>query len=388
MKVLPATIAALVIALGSGFIGYQIGRGTPSPAPSADDGTTVSPASGKRPARPVATGFRKSDIPAFRAKLAKESNPLNRFRDALEHLEGWVAADPEDALAWLREQPRSERRDEVIGIALSQYAEQDPKAAATWAEANLSGNDLNNTLLLIIEEWAVQDGAGAADWLNTRPQSHERDAALEGTLFTWAANEPEAAVAYLQQHPGGGELSSILRYATFAGWAKTDPENAVRASLQSSRLHQDPEQFANTLANWATIDLPASSDWLLAHLSDGPERAAAVLEIAGMYADQSPESGIEWLDRLEPGKERESAANKLISEWASSDPAAASDWAVKQNSATLTDETIREITHGFLIRDSERFESWRATLPEGPLKSYANLVAEASMDDDEEDADK
>ncbi|MCB1133435.1 MAG: hypothetical protein KDN05_20110, partial [Verrucomicrobiae bacterium] len=76
-----------------------------------------------------------------------------------------------------------------------------------------------------------------------------------------------------------------------------------------------------------------------------------------------------------------------ISEWASSDPAAAADWAVKQKSATLTDETIREITHGFLIRDSEHFESWRATLPEGPLKSYADLVDEASMDDDEEDAE-
>ena len=385
MKALPASLAAVAIALVSGFAGYRIGQ---SSSPAGHSGAVTSPSPDsqtKRSERPATSGLRKQDIPAFRLELSKESNPLKRFRSALDHLEDWVKADPADALAWLKEQPRSERRDEVIGLALTQFSEQDPAAAAAWAEANLTGNDLNNSVLLIIEEWAVQNGAEAADWLHSRPASHERDAALEGTLFTWSANDPEAAIAYLEKNPGEGELASILRYATYAGWAKSDPENAVRASLESSRRHQDPEQFANTLANWATIDLPASSEWLSNNLPDGPERAAAVVELAGMYAEQSPESGISWLNRLKPGPEQETAANKLIAEWASSDPSAAADWAVKQKLAPLTRDTIQELTHGFLIRDPDAFDAWRASLPAGPLKDYADAVSSPEEDGGDED---
>lgn len=386
MKALPATLAAIAIAVVAGFTGYQIGRssgGTPVAEQSAD----LPPASTSRQVTRSTSGFRKSDIPAFRARLAQEANPLRRFQDALEYMEDWVSADPEDALAWLMEQPRSERRDEVIRLAIGQFAESDPKAAAIWAHGNLTGDALNNSLILITEEWALRNGAEAADWLNTLPPSHERDAALEGTFFVWAANHPEAAVSHLASHPPEDELATILRYATYAGWAKSNPENAVRASLESSRRHGDPNQFASTLANWATIDLPASSDWLLENLPVGPERSASVLELAGMYASLSPQAGVTWLDRLESGSEREAAANKLASEWAATDPVEAAKWSAAQTVAPLDGDTVSEIVHCLLMEDDEAFETWRSGLSPGPLKTAADELA-ATMDSPDEDEDE
>lgn len=381
MKAATATAAALGIALAAGLTGYQIGRSSAPAAATESKAPTGQESSQRRPA--TTTGFRKSDIPAFRARLAAETDPLVRFRDALRHMEDWVNADPADALAWLLEQPRSERRDEVIQLALAQYAEINPKSAAAWAQANLKGDQLNNNLLLIVEEWAVQNGTEAADWLNSLPPSDERDGALEGTFFTWAANHPEAAVAYLGKNPGEGEMAAVLRLATYAGWAKSDPENAVSASLESSRQHNDPAQFANTLANWATVDLPASSDWLLANLPDGPQRRAALGELAGMYADQSPKAGLAWLERLRPGTERTEAANAFAAEWASGDPAAAAAWAAKQPADTITPDTIAAIAHNFALQDGDAFDKWRATLPAGPLKHTADQLATHTEQEDD-----
>ena len=196
-----------------------------------------------------------TDLTRLQSELDAETDPLKRFNLALKSMEAWVNADPKAALAWLRSQQPSGRRDEVIHRALQQYAGNDPKGAAEWARDNLSGIDLNNTLIRICEQWSRANGREAAEWTSALPPSQARDAALEGLTFSWASQDPAAALEYLKTANLDPTLASILRYAAYAGWAKTDPQNAVRESLQSSRAFNDPEQFANTLANWATIDV-------------------------------------------------------------------------------------------------------------------------------------
>ena len=301
----------------------------------------------------------------------------------MRHLEAWMDADPEDALDWLTHEPPSIRRNDVIRMALGQFAEKNPKGAAEWAMANLNGAELNNTLIMIAEQWALRDGRQAADWLAALPAARERDAAMETLLFSWAAEDPNAAIAYLQQGQASEELSATLRYAAYAGWAKIDPPSAVAASLESSRRHQDPAQFANTLANWATLDLAASTDWLLSNVTDATERSAAVQELAGIYAHQSPEAGLEWFEKLAPGSERADAMNRFATEWAVADPAAAALWTSQQNRVTSKEETVSEVLFGFLIDDLPGYDKWRASLPDGPMKTRAEEIRETNEGSDE-----
>ena len=362
-------IAAVVFAFVAGPAGYLLGRRQVQTAP----GAAVAEVSlqGQR-----GGAARKSAFKNPRAALERESDPLKRFQLAAGNMEAWVNAEPLDALEWLKRQQVSGRRNEVIRLALQQFAENDPKGAAAWAMAHLSGAELNNALIRIAEQWARTDGAAAAAWLNEQPTSGQRDAAMENMMFAWATQNPAAALDFIGKSNIDDEIAATLRNAAFAGWAKSDPQNAVAASLESSRKNDDPEQFANTLANWATMDLAASSEWLFANVREGGERDLAVQELAGIYAHESPAAGLAWLEKLKAGEERENARNTLATEWAAADAASAAKWAATLTPGSLNEQSTADILHGFLAQDAKAFETWRAALPDGPLKQQAARVGE------------
>lgn len=320
------------------------------------------------------------DTKELRAKLDREKNPLARYKLASEFLEAWVEKNPRDALDWLASQQPTARRDDVIRMALNQYAANDARGAADWALKNLNGADLNNTLITIAENWAQENGQEAAAWFLTLPVTMERDGAVENIFFSWASSQPAAALEYIKANPSIGDLAPILRRAALAGWAKTDPEGAVAASLALSRTNNDPAQFANTVANWATVDLESSSQWLVKNLPTGSERTAAAQELATIFANQSPDAGVAWLGKLNVGTERDAAANALAAAWARSGPADAAKWAASQNSITFSPDTISEVAHSFLMKDPVGFQAWSGALPEGPLKTQVSLATVVAED--------
>jgi hypothetical protein len=370
MKPIILVSSGLTIAILFGTAGYFLGHhqsvGKPL-AERASQNQKLSPDS-RKSAQP------QTDFKNLQATLDAEKNPLARFKLATANLEAWVAKNPEEALNWLASQPPSERRDEIMRLALNQYAETNPRGAADWALAKLTGVELNNAIIGIAENWAQQNGGEAASWFLKLPVTAERTAALENTLFTWASNEPAAALEFLKSHEDLGELSPTLRRAALAGWAKTDPEGAVTASLDLSRTMKDTAQFANTLANWATMDLDASSGWLLVHLPPSAERTAAAAELATIFANQSPAAGVQWLEKLNAGEERDRAANELAASWSRSGPAEAAKWAANQTSSKLSAETVTQISQNFLMKNAAAFEAWRGALPPGPLKDAAAQV--------------
>ena len=375
-RVLATLAGALVCVAGGFFLGKsQSVRVAPSEAiPSLASPTASTRAAVKR------SGSQALEIKELRAALDREKNPLARYKLASQNLEAWVEKSPGDALDWLISQQATARRDEVIQIALKQYAENDAQGAADWALKNLSGAELNNTLITIAENWAQGNGQQAAAWFLSLPASMERDGAVENIFFSWASSEPAAALEYLNSNSSLGDLASILRRAALAGWAKSDPEGAVAASLALSRANNDPAQFANTVANWATVDLESSSQWLLTNLPGGSERTAAAQELANIFADQSPDAGIAWLGKLNAGAERNAAANALAATWARSGPADAAKWAASQSSITFAPETISQVAHTFLMKDPVAFQAWTATLPEGPFKTQVSQAAVMAED--------
>ncbi len=382
MKTVTLTTGAITIAIICGASGYLIGkRESTRTAPAT---STVSRQQHAGNASSIAKSaaelaFHHEDLIDT---LNREENPLRRFNLALKNLENWVTKNPASALDWLTGQPVSERRNDVIRMALKQFAEIDAKAAADWAMKNQNGVDLNNSLITIAENWAEQNGREAADWFLTLPATLERDAAVENIFFSWASNEPAAALDFLTNESTIGDLAPTLRRAALAGWAKSDPIAAATASLNLSQAQSDPGQFANTLANWATVDLDGSSQWLLSNLPAGAERIAAASELAVIFAQQSPEAGVAWLTKLEAGNERNTAANSLSSAWSRSGPLDAAKWAASQTTSDLTADTISEIGYNLLIKDPATFEVWKNELPAGPFKEQIGQIQLASGEED------
>ena len=369
MKTSSVLAAIALTGIITGTAGYQIGlRQGPQRATAAQTPGSYSSRGSGNTERMIV--LKKADLTKLRSELDSETEPLKRFNLALKSMEAWVNADPRGALAWLKSQQPSGRRDEVIHRALQQYAGNDPKGAAEWAQDNLTGIDLNNTLIRICEQWSRNDGREAAEWTSALPPSQARDAALEGLTFAWASQDPAAALEYLKTANLDPTLASILRNAAYAGWAKTDPQNAVRESLQSSRAFNDPEQFANTLANWATIDVAAAGQWLLENPLNPGEKTLAAKELAGIYANHSPEAGIKWINKLE-GADKRAALGEFADSWASSDPASAAQWTATLPAGSLDDDTVAKVLHGFLADDQVAFQKWRDSLTEGPLKQQA-----------------
>ncbi len=165
-----------------------------------------------------------------------------------------------------------------------------------------------------------------------------------------------------------------------AGWAKSEPEAAVAASLALSQASGDPAQFANTLANWATMDLDASAKWLLTKVPAGNERNAAVQQLASIYASQSPEAGIAWIGNLK-GAERDAAASVLAASWSRRAPAQAAQWMASQQGADLAPQAITAVARNYLMKDINGFKAWLAALPDGPVKQHASEAGAVSEDD-------
>jgi len=372
----------LLTALVFGALGFLLGRLTQTkhdrlfePKDSAQGALSVHRVGGKKWLGP---GQGPSDL---LAKLEREANPLARYKLAMDHMEAWVARDPRGALDWIKSQQLSVRRKEVMRLAMAQFAESDPKGAAYWVMANLSGIELHNSLIQISGPWSRINGVEAATWLSGLPASRERDAALESALFGWGTVDPVAAVEYARAKVADKGLASVLRRASYAGWAKSDPVAAVSASLDSSRGHGDMTQFANTLANWATVDLAACSEWLLKNVSNPNERAEAVLELSTIFARQLPDAGLEWIGGLPDANERRLASNQFAVDWASVDPASSAKWASGQPPGLLSDQAQMEILQSYLADDATAFDQWRKSLPEGALKQKAaDLVAPANQE--------
>ena len=366
------TGAGFAIAVVFGGAGYLLGVRKSEEVPSSVSSPQSSMA-GKSPRELRLESFDSAEV---ERELDAEESQLARFKLAQMNLDRWVAQDPVGALNWLASQPSSYRKQELIRLALGQYSETDGRGAAQWALQNLEGGELNNSLIAIANEWVLQNGPAATDWFLALPDTRERDAAVENMMFTWATNEPKAALGYVGARKDLEDFASVLRRASLAGWSKSDPEGAVAASLELSKKESDPDQFANTIANWATVDLASSSDWLVKNVEAGRGRTVAAAELGAIFAQQSPEEGIEFLGKLTEGEERNAAGNVFAVEWASFGVEEAAEWAVGQKVIELGEESASEIAMNYFRRDPQGFETWKNSLPAGTLKDAADSVGQ------------
>lgn len=97
MKPATQAIAAVIIAVSCGSGGYFLGKSQSNPGAPASSISSNRKADSHPSAAGQTTGP-SIDPKALRALLDAETNPLARFKLALENLEAWVGKDPVERL--------------------------------------------------------------------------------------------------------------------------------------------------------------------------------------------------------------------------------------------------------------------------------------------------
>jgi hypothetical protein len=140
----------------------------------------------------------------------------------------------------------------------------DHAAAMRWCEAYCDSPFGTNLRKLIAARWVMHDGPGAFAWLSTAPEGHDKNLAIRATFADWGTRDPEAALAWMAEQTADGEAPV-----------------------------------------WLEPVFPV---------------------YAGLLAEKSPATAIEWARRIDKQRERELTLIKIARSWRESDEAAADAW--------------------------------------------------------------
>jgi DNA-binding transcriptional regulator YbjK len=125
----------------------------------------------------ISTQLARSD-PGAAIEVADQFG-IGRNDGRLEQLaQMWAETNLEDALAWIRNQPRGPQRDQLLGrIAFVQAAREPVRAADLVGSEMEPGDAQRDAALTVLREWAAQDADAAANWAARFPDSSVRERA-------------------------------------------------------------------------------------------------------------------------------------------------------------------------------------------------------------------
>ena len=112
------------------------------------------------------------------------------------------------------------------------------------------------------------------------------------------------------------------------------------------------------------------------NVDEGKGRTIAAAELGAIFAQQSPQQGVEFIGKLQAGEERDVVGNVFAAEWAAFGAEDAAKWAADQKSINLGEEAASVISMSYFRKDPDGFANWKGSLPPGNLKNAADLVVQ------------
>jgi hypothetical protein len=92
----------------------------------------------------------------------------------------WASEDADSAVAWIKEIPASDLRNQAMSGAAMVWSASEPVTAANLAVDELPpGRLLDDTVIAIVQRWAQKDPVAAAAWVEQFPAGPLRDTAIE-----------------------------------------------------------------------------------------------------------------------------------------------------------------------------------------------------------------
>ena len=276
------------------------------------------------------------------------ANRRDASRQRQRMLERWAGVDWEAAIQWSVSQPASAKRtslvadvaafaakDSPVGVlefaktldpkerrevarkALEVWADSDPHAALSALEQMADPRLTQLAQHNLVDRWAKSDPLKAFEWARTRPTSKNRTRALTTVLSKVAQSEPAQAMG-LAEDLDAAARSNVIE-AVLWQWGYDDPR-AAAAWLDASP-HNTPGAVAAVARGYVALDAEETVDWLLRQPVEAQRRSVSM--VASRLAEDSPESALRLIDRIDDPAATTVAGIQLMSRWARDDPRAA-----------------------------------------------------------------
>lgn len=260
----------------------------------------------------------------------------------------WGGSDREAALQWAVSQPPSANRTSQIAEVAAAAAEDSPaemlqfaatldtkarrevaqRVLAVWAEsepraalAALEEMDdpplKRMTQSSLVRTWAESDPLAVFEWARIRPASDNRTQALTTALGSVADSAPTDALALAEELDAAARSNAIERVL----WRWGQDDSRAAAAWLDGSPHKTPDAVAAVVNGYAAFDADEAFDWLQTQSDEAQRRSASA--IVWRVAEESPETALEMIVRIDDPSTTAISGFQLMSRWAEDDPHAA-----------------------------------------------------------------
>ena len=249
---------------------------------------------------------------------------------------GWIAENPDSALAWLRDNKQSLERKVMLQNGLMALAETNPERA--FQELAHTDPDEVRVLLsywvgLNVGDEAMRKSALDAAAATGRPEDL---VAVRNALVTeWSKKDPAAAAAFIASLELSSSETREIEAALVKAQAPVGPGTVMEPQVAlDSWLERFadagpiPKEIKDTVGAWSVRDPAVARKWLET-LPDGPQRESlcdgGIREL--MSNDRYSEAA-GFANLLETPELRRNAFRKLSNYWSLASPDEAAKWKV------------------------------------------------------------
>ena len=248
-------------------------------------------------------------------------------------LNGWAAAAPRDAAAWVcaldDQAKRSTAMETVFASAVASQPDeavklgrelfsQDPDAATGYGCS-------------LVDALCAAGHFERAVTLATQPGTLEatgRSILLAKTYSAWATMQPEEAGRVARALTDPTDRREAL-HAVVGGWGQADPAGLTRFVAQ---LPPDPERIplmGQALRAWSQLDAAAAVHWVKTNdIGPGLDDGVAAMAGAGFL---EPKEAAGWVSEIASPALRSETLLAVLRNWANTDPDAARAYFEKTN---------------------------------------------------------
>jgi hypothetical protein len=254
-------------------------------------------------------------------------------------MSAWTDADPEGAMAFVKESPSKTFRNMAYDSIFGVLAESNPEdaisrakelgtaaerlnalAAAGWATARRDPREAmrlfggmkelpDHVRTSLIDELAkVSPEEAVAELAKVSPTQRDRFWNSEGVFTTWAASDPEALLAWAGTATDLNMRNSAYR-AFCRRMASEDPAGTLQ-KVDTMPAHLRSELVGAVMESWADVDLPGALA-AAKGISQPAERERAMAAIVNRLDWMDPAEASKVVQAMPKGNARTSALENL-----------------------------------------------------------------------------
>ena len=263
------------------------------------------------------------------AAMMENFNPRERARELNMFMSEWASADPDAALASLKEN-KDWTGVMAASTVLSKWAATNPDAALAWAtengkEANATENG-NYYMVGLLGTIAKPSPERAAELAQTSMnRSRARGEVVERLLDQFLKQRsPKATQNWASSlEPGPFKDGVLSRLAgtlaskdapAAAAWVSTLPENETKPRVMSQVVERWSRENPNEAGAWLNQFPPSPA-------TDDPRETFAM-----QVQKKDPEAAFAWASTITDEKRRERATTEVVKSWFQREPEVARQW--------------------------------------------------------------